>query len=359
MSIQIVNPDVQNVLTELENIAKLGRYQQTSNAPARAAAVGSLYGEHRERILPVLNAGTNTISADLKRVAILQETIRAFALRLLPLRLFSTVFNNVPLQGTDEITVPYFPLRTDASNNWNAANGYVFSGTTNTQAKKITVDKRKYQPLDYSSETFRRQPGFNVAALGAMNAERLAADVLFDVLSIVTESNFGPAVKSIDPAGYVSDDVVDLQTAANDLNWPETGRGLIVNTAVDGALKKDNAFKLALNIGGTEVIRGGQLPNVFGFQYAYMPNFPTNSENLIGMITFASAILAAFSPVEPAAGVRSRLIAYDVVTDPQTGISMNYRHWGDPQMDKDYEVIETAYGFEAGETAALRRLTSQ
>jgi len=112
-----------------------------------------------------------------------------------------------------------------------------------------------------------------------------------------------------------------------------------------------------LNIGGTEVIREGKLPRLSGFDYAYVPNFPTNGENLQGVVAFASAILAAFSPIDPAPGVRSQLVDYQVATDAQTGISFNYRHWGVAADDRDYQVTECAYGYQVGEAAALRRIT--
>jgi hypothetical protein len=133
---------------------------------------------------------------------------------------------------------------------------------------------------------------------------------------------------------------------------------LIVDSSVDTALQKDPAYKLAMNFGGAEVLRQGQLPNLSGFSYAFMPTLPANGEGLIGFATFISAILAAFAPVDPAPGVRAHLRAYEVVTHAPTGISFNYRHWGDAQADRDFEVIECAYGYKAGEAAALKRLTA-
>lgn len=93
-----------------------------------------------------MNATTNTLDAALKRVAVLNETIRAFATRVLPLRLFSTVFSDVPLQGTDEVVVRYYLLQTAASTDWNDSNGYVFRNTMTTSMKKITVNNRKLKP---------------------------------------------------------------------------------------------------------------------------------------------------------------------------------------------------------------------
>jgi len=303
-----------------------------------------------------VNATTVTIDSALKRVAILNETIRAFATRILPLRLFATAFQNVPLQGTDEVVVPYYPLQTAASTNWNGSTGYAFADTVTTSMKKITVNKRKYQSIDFGSDTLRRQPAFNVAQLGTMNAEKLAVDVINDVLSVVTASAFGSAALTTAAAAITSDDIIALMGACNDAHWPDAGRGLIVDSAVNTALMKDTAYKLATNIGGTEVVRGGRLPMLSGFEYAWMPNLPTNSEKLIGFACFMSGILAAFCPVEPSPEVRNSLAAYEVVTDPASGISLNYRAWGDADLDRSKQVIECAYGYVAGEAAAIKRI---
>ncbi len=355
--VEMLGEDVRNVFAGIRQHMVSGP-KAVENAAERSAAIGAIYTRERSRIIQVMNAGTNTIDSALKRVTILQETIRAFAVRLLPLRLFSTVFQNVPLSGTDSIVVPYFPLRTDASTDWVAGNGYVASGTTNSSKKTITVNKRKYQPLDYTSDTFRRQPYFNVVELGAQNAAKLGVDVITDILSVITLATYGAAAKNIPAAAYTADDIIDLRGVCNDANWPDMGRGLIVNSSVDTALQKDPSYKLALNIGGTEVIREGRLPNISGFDLAWMPSFPANGESLIGAAVFKSGILAAFCPVDPAPGVRQQLVSYEIVTDPATGIAFNYRHWGDPQLDTDTEVIECAYGYVAGEAAAVKRLTT-
>jgi hypothetical protein len=298
------------------------------------------------------------LDAALKCVLTLNETIRAFAIPLLPLRLFSTVFNNVPLKGTDEVVVPYYALNTTASSDLTstALPAYVFGQATATSMKKITVNKRKYQPLDYSSEEFRRQPFFSAVRLGAMNAERLAVDIFNDVMSVVTLANFGAPAKTTAAATITSDDIVDIRGSCNAAGWPDMGRSLIVDSAVDNSLQKDESYKLALNIGTPSVIQQGVFPKLSGFDYAWMPSLPSNSENLIGFAAFASGILSAFAPIEPAPGVRAQLVAYEVVTHLETGISMNYRHWGEPANDRDYEVIECAYGYAAGVPTAIKRI---
>ena len=358
--ITLVGEDVRNITKELTLHTSAGKQGESlvQNALERGQAFSRVWAKERERMIPVLNTTAHSIDANLKRVAILNDTIRAFAIRLLPLRQFATVFSNVPLQGTDEIVVPYFPLQAAASVDWNEANGYVFTGQTNTQSRKITVNKRKYQPLDYSSTDFRRQPYFDAVRLGAMNFEKLAIDILRDVLSLITAANFGAAAKTEAITTLSSDDIIDIRDVCNKANWPDMGRSLIVDSSVDTILQKDSAYKLALNIGTTQVIQEGRLPKLSGFDYSWMPNFPDNGEKLVGIAAFMSGILAAFCPIDPTPDVRAQLTAYDIVTDAQTGISANYRRWGLAQTDHSYEVIEGAYGFAPGEAAAIKRIVT-
>ena len=57
----------------------------------------------------------NTIPAALRRSLILKSAMEEFKHKLIPLGLFSTVLRNVPLEGNNEIDIPYIPLATSAS----------------------------------------------------------------------------------------------------------------------------------------------------------------------------------------------------------------------------------------------------
>lgn len=318
---------------------------------------------------PLLRAApdTNDIDADLNLHEILDSALEAFKRAILPLLVFSTVFRNVQLKGTNKVQVPYYPIQGTTSKDFVAADGYVFStgAGSNTEAKEITINKRKYQPLALTSEEIARYPAINAMRLGRMKGEKLAFDVIQDILSLVTAANFGAAVFTGAASGFDSDDVIDIRTACNNnavggvkCPWPEIGRGLLLNPDYDGALFKDTAVKSNSNLGDDSVIREGELPRVLGFDYAQTAAIPANGENLVGMAVFQSALLTAFSPIEPAPAVRAQLIDYEIVTDPATGISIEYRVWGDPDTDTEKRVIECNYGRAVGEAAALKRLVS-
>lgn len=381
---------------------------------------------------------TNDIISNLNLTEILEPALETFARALMPLRLFSTVFQNVPLSGDGTVTVPYYPLQGIASKDFDSS-GYSFAtgAGSKTSSRQINVSqaaggKRKYQPLAVNSEQVRNLPRLNLETLGRMKGEKLAADVLSDVLSVVTAANFGAAAFTGAASTFDSDDVVDLRTACNKnasgplsvtdgvtatstaltsatarftdndigvgvsgsgipanttiasvtnattvvlsaattatatgvtvtiarptIPWPEVGRGLLVNPDYDGALLKDANFRRDLTVAQQSPVNSGQLPRVYGFDYAQSAAIPGNSENLVGMVSFMSAILAATAPVTPIDN--GRIVDYQVLVHPTLGIALEYRKWFDPQLDRLDQVIECNYGYAAGEKLALKRMVS-
>ncbi len=61
----------------------------------------------------------------------------------------------------------------------------------------------------------------------------------------------------------------------------------------------------------------------------------------------------------PPPGVLKKLVAYEQITDDQTGLSFTYQFFGDEVRNRDNEIIECSYGSGLGELKALFRLTSQ
>jgi hypothetical protein len=381
---------------------------------------------------------THDIISNLNLTEILEPAMETFARALMPLRLFATVFQNVPLKGDGTVTVPYFPLQGITSKNFNA-NGYSF-GTgagSNTSSRQIGVSqeaggKRKYQPLAVTSAEVRNLPRLNLEQIGRMRAEKLASDILADVLSPVTASNYGAAAFTGEASTFDSDDVADLRTACNNNTlgplsvadgattnasttvtsatarfnesdiglsisgagipanttiasvtngttavlsaaatataagvtftlgrprtpWPETGRGLLVNPDYDGALLKDSNFRRDLTVANQSTVNTGKLPNIYGFDYAQSAAVPTNGENLVGMVTFMSALLVATAPIPPVDD--SDIVDYRVLVHPDLGVALEYRKWFNPTLDRLEQVIESNYGYAPGERFALKRLT--
>lgn len=86
----------------------------------------------------------NNIPSALRRSLILKSAMEAFKHKLISLGLFSTVLRNVPLEGNNEIDIPYIPLATSASKDFDGT--YKFD-KGDMESRKITVNRRKYQSL--------------------------------------------------------------------------------------------------------------------------------------------------------------------------------------------------------------------
>ena len=236
----------------------------------------------------------NTIPQTLRRSLILNSAMEAFKHRLVSLGLFSTVLRNIPLEGNNEIDIPYIPLATSASKDFDGT--YKFD-KGDLESRKITVNKRKYQSLTYTSEEKARQPYFDPVVLGRLKGEKLAEDVLLDILSVITQANFGFSAL-------------------------------------------------------------GNLPNLLGFLFSKFNRLLENGEHLQGFVVYPSAIMVALAPIRPTENVMKQLSTYTTYTDPQTGLTLEYRAWGDADSDTSKEIIECNYGFGVGESAALKRIVS-
>lgn len=326
------------------------------SANAKRIAVELSHTGNRAKLQGILNA--NTIDTDLKRNVILADQMRAFKRRITMLNVFATQFTNVPLEGTNKILIPFYELDTVTSKNFVPADGYVFDNDTSVGTREVTVNKRKYKPMDFSSETFRRQPYFNPSMSLMMKAEQLGLDVWLDILSVITASNYGTSILSVEPGVFDTDDVIQIRKACQNADWPEIGRALVLGTDHEAALLQDNTLKFYQNSGDTAPLRQGSTGRLLNFDMYYSPRIPSNSEDLGGFTCLPQAAMIATAPIAPAPGVRSQLLSYDLVIDPETGLAFEYRYWGEAFSDKDHEVIEINYGYNKGNASALKRITN-
>src|SRR5690606_13455406 len=127
-----------------------------------------------------------------------------------------------------------------------------------TAMREINVNKRKYQPFDFSSEEFRRQPYFNVKQQAAIRADQLSNDVFNDVLSVVTEANYGAPVKSEPAAAFDTDDITDIMVACDTAEWPDALRSLLLDSTYAGNVLKD-LQRAQLEGGNDASLRSGAL----------------------------------------------------------------------------------------------------
>lgn len=362
ISITMVNEspkDVENGLMALRRpLASFMRGNRVEPIAIRDSAVATakMIQTYRKQLDVVLAA--NTIDTSLKRTVIMNDILRAFKRRLLNLSVFSTRYENIPLEGTRKLAVPFYSLDTTASIDYVAATGYTFAADTEVGVREVDISNRKFQSMNFTSDTFRRQPYFRPEVHLMLKAEQLAVDVWTAVMGVITAANYGASVFNAEAGTFDSDDMSTLRGIAEDNDWPTIGRAAVLSTDHEVALGQDDFIKSALHSGSTETLREGSVGRLYGFDMYFSPRIPTNSEDLNGFITMPQSVVVGTAPILPAPGVRQTLLSYEVVIDPDTGIAFEYRYGSDVWLDTDREVIECNFGFAKGQDSALKRITA-
>jgi len=84
---------------------------------------------------------------------------------------------------------------------------------------------------------------------------------------------------------------------------------------------------------------------------------PANSENLVGFAARPNAMALVNRYLAPAGGGRPGSI-YRSFTHEQTGLTIGYREFYDDQAGVRKAILECWYGFNTGNTSALKRIVS-
>ncbi len=298
-----------------------------------------------------------TIDTALKRAAVVQEAFTAFRKRLNPLKVFASNLQRVPLQGTNVVNVPYIPLVTAASTDWNAANGYVMTDGV-VQVRPITIDKRKYQSFGYTSEEDTRQPFAMTDEIWMQKIEKLILDVTLDVSSIITAANYGSAAYTGAASGFNLAALATVRQACIDAQWPLTMGSLVLNSSFDAKFIQDANILPAMNYGSDATVRKARPPEILDFDYYGGAPVPANGENLAGFVALPSAVLIAAAPIIPTDEVRKQLSTYEFYTDEESGLTLTFREWGNPDLDQTRGIVEFTYGYAKGEGDALKRFVT-
>lgn len=378
---QFIGKNCDTYLREDEVGRKRIRQDMAARAKAAARAISKLTNKkHYDKIIAAWN--TNNIDAGLQRQVIFTDFIEEFAIVLLPFETFSKVYSNVPLEGTDTIDVPFYPLSAAAGVSWNAANGYDDGDISDTtvNARQIQVGgsgnnsganapagyakDRKWIGLKFSSYQLRRQPYVNWEQHAKLQANALAVAIVKDVISrVITAANYGASIKAVPAAQFSADDVADLMGKANNANWPQSGRWMVLDSDYQVSLVKDQSFKQYLSYGSTDPVRKGLIKEAYSFEnILFVPNLKNYSpagENLIGWINHLFGVLLATAPIMPTEDVLQLLTRYDLIVHPQIDLVLEHRQFGDLVLDATKKIVECNYGAALGHGASLQRATSQ
>lgn len=295
----------------------------------------------------------NTLDSGLNGTLISQAGLDAFIGAFAPMSAFTTDFDPAPASKSDTIQVPYVPAASAAAD-FVAATGYSRQDST-LNKRTITLNKHKFVSWYLSDVAMAKSPVATLERFGMQKGFQLAKAVFQDILSIVTNANFGATAHTGLAANFDYADVVDIKQSCDTAEMPEVPRALILGSSYYNALLKDSIVKDAGALGAL-ANQTGSLPNLAGFSTHRSSLIPANAENLVGFAAYPSAIITAMRYLQPAG--RSQDGIYRPVADANTGITLGYREFFDNDKGEIVAVLECFYGYALGEAASLKRITS-
>ena len=295
----------------------------------------------------------NTIDADLYGTIVGESAIRVFQKVLKPLSAFSTDFSGELGNRNQSIVVPLTTDPTDSADK-TAGSAYTIQDTTINETT-VSLNKHKYVSWYLTDNDASTSRFLSVENVGLEKGQQLAINVFEDVLSIVTNANYGAAAFTGAASTFDHDDVIDLQNTCDVANWPEMNRNLLLTPAYYNSLFKDAVT--GADVYGSALLARGEIPELAGFAMHKTVAIPANAESLVGFAARPNAMAIVNRYLAPAGGGRAGSI-YRSFTHPETGLTIGYREFYDDAVGARKAILECWYGYSKGNATAIKRITS-
>lgn len=294
----------------------------------------------------------NTLT-NLTDTIVLDKALEAFTAALTPLRAFALNVSPSEGQRGDKVKVLSIPAASAAID---FAGSYTVQDST-AAGIDVTLNKHKFTSWGVTDTQLSTRPQLEVENFAKQKGFQLAKAVLQDIWSQVTNANFGAAGHTGAAADFDSDDVIDLGAACDTASWPDMGRSLVLAGAYHANLRKDSSIKDASAYGSDSSVRRGEILSLDTFENIYKSTLiPGNSENLTGFAVVPDAMLVAMRYLAPQPG--NTYSKVDSMSDPETGFTIGYREWYDNDAGELRAALECLYGYNVGNSAALKRIVS-
>jgi hypothetical protein len=293
----------------------------------------------------------NTLS-NLNYTLLGQKVLEAFTAYMTATSVFATNYSEAETQRGNKVKVAFVSGAT-ASQDWVAANGYV-AQDSEIDGLDITINKRKYVEWNLTTQEMADNPQVNMDRFARQKGFALAKDVLQDIWSVITNANYGAPVFTGAAANLDSDAIADIETVCDEAFWPDMERGLILKPAYASNLTKDSKIVGTVGLEQSEVLQRSRIGTIHNFNTHKSPFVPDNGENLRFFATHPDAILIAsrvLVPEDP-----SKIIRFERLADPMgTGLTLAFREWTDPVLDKVRRIFEFNYGYLKGNPNGIKR----
>jgi hypothetical protein len=239
------------------------------------------------------------------------------------------------------------------ASDYHTTNGYVADNRTNIDVP-VVINKHKHHTYAVNDQERTANSRNLIELYAKTGAHALGKQMVDDLCAIILAANFSETYDST-PDNFDRDDVCEIDEDMADLNIPADGRFMVLKPAYYKGLKLDTT--IVANAGSaSDAVKSGVLPNVDGFSVSRYSGLPANGENLAGFAgTRDALVIATRLPELPSTQVPGKI---SVVTEPNTGLSIQLREWYDMTLGKEFRTMTLMYGVAVGlsNTAECKRL---
>ncbi len=170
-----------------------------------------------------------------------------------------------------------------------------------SDAVEVTMGQPKYVSWGLDDSEIANSSVLSMEKFGRRKGNLLAKTVMQDILSEVTNANFGAASFTGAAGTFDEDDVADVAEDCDSADWAQDDRYLVLSPSYVAALRKSGAIKDTSGY-GYNAIQNGDIPMLHGLKVIMSNAIPANGENLVGFATDGNGIASAFRYLAPQEG---------------------------------------------------------
>jgi hypothetical protein len=285
---------------------------------------------------------------------ILCDTVfNSYVATIAPLRAFSLDCSPKPSEKGTTVQALFVPAQS-AAFSFEDGVGYTMQDST-AQSVEITLNKHEVVTAYLTDTQITNFPQLQLEKFGTQKGFQLGKAVFQDVVSgFVYGTNSGQYPNGFASSGSLNvAKVIEIGEQADNLQWPENDRTLIVPPSQYASLISDPQILKYLEYGSAEPIKTGVIPKVLGFDVIKSTILPSNVQ--YGFAVRSDALAVAMRPLIISESADYYMV--DTLTTAE-GFTVTFRRWYNRSLGQDQEVWESVYGYEQGLPEAAIIFTS-
>lgn len=225
----------------------------------------------------------------------------------------------------------------------------------------VTLNKHKHHTYSVGVQEASSSRVDLIQRFAQTAAYSIGAALITDLFALIKAAAFTTKTTIALGAGgdgFNRKGVIKVGNALSNRKAAPMGRFMVLNPNYYASLCMDNTMLTALLQAGAQAVMSGNLPNVHGFNVSEFVDMPDNGEDLVGFGATRTALaIATRIPDDPGQGQSNCRIS--VVTEPQSGLSIQVREWYNSDLAQFRRTYTLMYGVAKGQVACLERIVEK